>query len=163
MKHFNRKKLIPSLAASVMVAAATLAPLPLAAGSIVHAYPAFPLRSFVRVENPGTFGTISGSISVELVYRCSPYLAGGGNTTTAGFATVTIAQQDGSASTIIPQEGAPAITCDGHLQETSVNVPAPGTPGENFRSRPSICLCDTDRRYRCRQPRPCQNSPCHRR
>ena len=39
MKRFNRKKLIPSLAASVMVAAATLAPLPslLAAGNVYAA------------------------------------------------------------------------------------------------------------------------------
>jgi hypothetical protein len=44
MKRFNRKKLIPSLAASLMVAAATFAPLPsfLAAGSVVHADPASP-------------------------------------------------------------------------------------------------------------------------
>jgi hypothetical protein len=39
MKRFNRKKLIPSLAASVMVAAATLAPLPsfLVAGNVYAA------------------------------------------------------------------------------------------------------------------------------
>lgn len=41
MKGFNRKRLIPSLAASVMVAAATLAPLPgfLASGNVYAAPP----------------------------------------------------------------------------------------------------------------------------
>ena len=50
MKRFNRKKLIPSLAASFMVAAATFAPLPLVAGSVVHAYPTRPLLYFFNLK-----------------------------------------------------------------------------------------------------------------
>ena len=71
MKGFNRKRIISSLAASAMVAAATLAPLP---GLLapVHAAPAPP---YIQINNPAhidqTLGTGENGINVTLTYNCT--------------------------------------------------------------------------------------------
>src|SRR5262249_39040822 len=92
MKGLTRKRLIPSLAASVMVAAATLAPLPgfLAAGS-VHAGSAFSARNFIEIHREAEFIASTPPFGVALVnvvstYKCSPV---GGNTTATLRVTLT--------------------------------------------------------------------------
>jgi hypothetical protein len=141
MKRFNRKKLIPSLAASVMVAAATFAPLSgfLAAGSVVHADPAFPAPftekgshhahsfSFLRVENPGRLNR-GAAIVVELEYKCF-LIPNASNNSNLGNIIVTITQ--GTAQQGTPPQGAAMgtgnndtnIICDGQEREAGVTVP----------------------------------------
>ncbi len=124
MKRFNRKKLIPSLAASFMVAAATFAPLPLVAGSVVHAYPTRPL-AHLFIESPALIEN-SGAINVEVGYRCSP-ISISGTTTTAGSITVNVAQATGIGTGTTPATVpplSPAVICDGTIRETNVNVAA---------------------------------------
>src|SRR5689334_6705787 len=70
MKGFNPKRLVSSLAASAILAAATFAPLP-SFFAPVHAAPATP---YVQVNNPAKIdesgGTGSNSINVTLTYNC---------------------------------------------------------------------------------------------
>jgi hypothetical protein len=118
MKCFNRKKLIPSLAASVMVAAATLAPLPgfLAAGSVVHAAPASPL-GFARIESPATHISYNQA-NVDVEYRCSPVSG-----STAGSLAVTLTEiVNGNIGMGTGTIGPSYITCDDKLRETSIVV-----------------------------------------
>jgi hypothetical protein len=130
MKRFNRKKLIPSLAASVMVAAATFAPLSgfLAAGS-VHAHAAFPARNFIEIHREAEFITSAPPdetrVNVVSTYRCAPNPTAAG-LNTSGFLTVRVIQGStaGSGSTTMtPVSGGPSpIMCDGHVHKISTTV-----------------------------------------
>jgi hypothetical protein len=68
MKSFNRKKLISSLAASAMVAAATLAPLPGLLAS--NAYAVSP-SDFIRITGPAHFISAT-TVNVPVTYSCAP-------------------------------------------------------------------------------------------
>jgi hypothetical protein len=118
MKRFNRKKLIPSLAASLMVAAATLAPLPgfLAAGGVAHADPAHPL-GFAKIESPAKLISYNQA-NVDVEYRCSPVQG-----STAGSLTVTLTEiVNGNVGMGVGTIGSSFIMCDNKLHETSIVV-----------------------------------------
>jgi hypothetical protein len=114
MRGFNRKRLIPSLAAFAMIAAATLAPLPsfLAAGSVY----AHGSHNLVYVESPGRFHN-GGFIVVEVEYRCFPFLDAG-STTTAGNITVNAIQSTVTGT----GNNNTNVICDGHRREAGVTI-----------------------------------------
>ena len=127
MKRF--KKLIPSLAASVMVAAATLAPLPsfLTAG-VAHADAAFSHSGFVRilsparldVELPILIAQVNG-IDVKNEYLCFP----GTNGATLGQIQVSATQtasQSGSGQAVVGYSIS-TVNCDGKPHIVTVPVP----------------------------------------
>jgi hypothetical protein len=132
MKGFTRKRLIPSLAASVMVAAATFAPLPsfLASGSVAHAKTALP-RNFVYIESPATFmmstpssGATTSIVKVKVKYRCAPPY---NQTASQGSIILTLMQpntliaRSTTTENLVPS---PTITCNDAVQETDLTVTA---------------------------------------
>ena len=134
MKRFTCKRLIPSLAASAMVAAATLAPLPgfLAAGSMVHADPVSPL-GLIRIERAATFINVA-QVNVDVEYICSP-VSNLGSTDTNGNITVTLTQPTGSGtgsvgSTLTGTVG--FVVCDNHWHEATVQVFGPNFTTPSF-------------------------------
>ena len=133
MKRFNRKKLIPSLAASVMVAAATFAPLPgfLVSGSVAHADDAVLPHNSVSIESPATFvmsthpsaTTTTSTINVKVKYQCAPYnqMANKGTITLTLIQPTTLTALSTTSENLIPS---PAILCNDTVQETVVTVTA---------------------------------------
>ena len=105
MKGFNRKRIISSLAASAMVAAATLAPLP---GLLAPVHAA--AGDFVQINNPAHIDANGASglngIDVTLTYLCNT----GTNTTGQIVASVTqTPSQTGDGATIAPLTAGPVV------------------------------------------------------
>ena len=123
MNCFNRKKLIPSLAASVIVAAATLAPLPgfLASGNVYATPPTHHLPTthqpvilaFARPHSPATLNT-AGTVTIPVTYRC-PRLS------RAATINVKLVQHSRTASTGSGMSTTP-LTCDNHMHLANVIV-----------------------------------------
>src|SRR5262249_47506678 len=113
MKCFNRKRLIPSLGASVMVAAATLAPLPsfLASGTVFAA----PLGTIQTVSLGLSFSSPPAGSAPNDVrkYQCSPTINGD----RSGSITIPLPQPTGpKIQTLDP----PPAVCDDQVHTISI-------------------------------------------
>jgi hypothetical protein len=122
MNGFNRNRLMPALATSIMLAGAILAPLPsIHASGNVYADPAHPL-SFIHVNSPATLidtstSTTTSTINVETNYRCSPSTPNG--YITPGDISVTLVQPTGVGTGTAHET---AVICDNHEHDASVTV-----------------------------------------
>lgn len=124
MKRFNRKKLIPSLAASVIVAAATLAPLPgfLASGNVYATPPTHHLPTthqpvilaFARPHSPATLNT-AGTVTIPVTYRCT-------RLSRATTINVKLVQHSHTATHIGSGTSTTPLTCDNHIHLANVIV-----------------------------------------
>ncbi len=118
MKRFNRKKLIPSLAASVIVAAATLAPLPgfLASGNVYATPPTHQpvILAFARPHSSATLNT-AGTVTIPVTYRC-PRLS------RAATINVKLVQHSRTATHIGSGTNTTPLTCDNHIHLANVIV-----------------------------------------
>jgi hypothetical protein len=126
MKCFNWKRLIPSLAASAMVAAATLTPLPgfLTSGNAYafHARPsAFVNILKARIDDKGAI--------VKVQYKCAPVLVNG-TPSYAGRITLQLSQPFPVNSD--EEINAATVFCNDQVNQTTVtlhgfaNTPIPG-------------------------------------
>ena len=121
MKGFNRTKLIPSLAASAMVAVATLAPLPgfLAAGNVYahdNTTPRIKIGRLARLNLAGEQG--KNGIDVKIEYKCSP----GPNTPILDVFVEQSAVQSGSGVAATGDNSTTPIKCDGYEHKVAVTV-----------------------------------------
>jgi hypothetical protein len=120
MKGFNCKRFILSLAASIMVTVATLAPLShLVASGSAYAAPTSPY-GFVHVAGPATFidtSTTTSTISVETQYSCSPSTPS--RYITSANLSLTLTQPTGTGT---GRAISPSIICDNHEHNTHVTV-----------------------------------------
>jgi hypothetical protein len=123
MEGFNRKRPISWLAASALVTAATLAPLP-GFLATVHAAPA----NFIQVSNPAhidlTTNTGLNGIALTLSYSCT---AAGGATAIQASATQT-GGGTGDTGTFAGGNPIQGLTCDGASHQVEATLfPNAGT------------------------------------
>ena len=124
MKGFNRKR-FASLAASAMVAAATLTPMSgIFASGIAHAATA---NDLIRITGPARL--FGGALTIPLTYKCDdvPPIAPA-NPPPAINVWVIQARPGASAGPVTTPPPIP-VTCNSQQINTVVNIPAAAAPG----------------------------------
>ncbi|SRR6266849_5461835 len=118
MKGFHRTKLIPSLAASAMLAV-TLAPLPgFLAPANVYAATRTPLPH-ITIARTATL--VGNAVNVQITYKCSPDMSGN----TVGAFEVHVNQSPTSGDTVDKN-----ATCNSKQQKANVTVNGAFSPGK---------------------------------
>jgi hypothetical protein len=144
MKCFNRTKLIPSLAASAMVAVATLAPLPgfLTAGNVYAHDDTTPHVEVGKLARLNLFSQGQNGIDAPIIYMCSPT----GSTSPNVSVTVTqSSEQSGSGVEAMGTNSMTPITCDGYWHKVAIAVtPTTPTNGAFNVSRATVAATLTD-------------------